>query len=181
MLSVKSKWGFLVSFGINREAQSIKMLLAHTHTAHIGTCTLTPSLFYIYIYIYVLLSTLFWLCIVAENTDGFRYRFTHMHINISILTYLDLSKHWGRFSAYCNYIKLQFDHLCIFKVHKILFHREVRNAHHWYLNAISIPNNISIHISLEHTHMHTYRAHTCTHAHRVCDLGFKWSSIFVTL
>lgn len=173
--------GLLVYFGINREAQSIKMLLAHTHTrTHMHMHTHTLSLLYIYICITV--YPFLTLHIVAENTDGFRYRFTHMHINISVLTYLDLWKHWESFSTYDNYIRLQFDHLCIFKVHKLLFQREVRNAHHWYLNAISIPNNISIHISTwTHTHMHTYRAHTCTHAHRVCDLGFKWSSIFVTL
>lgn len=138
------------------------MLLAHTQTCtHMHMHTHTLSLLYIYICITV--YPFLTLCIVAENTDGFRYRFTHMHIDVSVLTYLDLWKHWESFSTYYNHIRLQFDHLCIFKVHKLLFQREVRNAHHWYLNDISIPNNISIHISTwTHTHAHIQSTHMHT-------------------
>lgn len=122
----------------------------HTHTL---------SLF-IYIYVCITVYPFLNLCVVAENTDG---QMTHMHINVSILTYMDLSKHWESISAYCDYIKLLFDQLFIFKVHKLLFQREVRNAHHWYLNAISIPNNISLHISTwTHTHAHIQSTHMHT-------------------
>lgn len=128
------------------------------------------------IYIYVSISE--YLCLnLCEVTEIQKGRYSHTYI--SVFTYLDLSMHWEFCPVYCNYIKLLFYHLYISKVHKLLFQREARNAHHWYLTIISIPNNISVQVA---TWTHT---HTCTHAyaqtHRICDLGFQWSSIFVTL
>ena len=98
---------------------------------------------------------------VHTHTRTQTYRFFHN---------LDLSKHLKIFSAYYYYITPVFSHICISKIHKLLFLGEVRNAHHWYLNIVSVPSSISLHIATSthryHTcaHMHT-QAYLCTHTH----------------
>lgn len=69
--------GLFGFFGINREAQSIKMLLTHTHThthIHMHTHTLSLSIYKVYVCITV--YPCLTLCIVTEIQIG-RYSHTY--------------------------------------------------------------------------------------------------------
>lgn len=110
-------------------------------------------------------------CLPLSNSlycyrDTDRQILTHIHINISILSQLDLSKHWESSSAYYNYIKLLFDHLCISKVHKLVSKGSEECTSLIFEHHLC-PKYFYPHCHLNtHTHAHTQmHTDTCTHTH----------------